>query len=416
MTKYRLRAVLLLLGVCTRNVLSDAGLQCGFSTSVSNNYPAHSDTAKEFFSAAGGVEFDSTGNAGYLSSKDCSAALPPLNMLLIFLLGDAGSNGPAAPMATCFPMHHSSSKYFTNYLGFSSAVNPDYDSAKDACTAAIKLFNKLNKDNIDSTIEAYLATSRAGKKFNLTSASYTVKVAQLSNIYQRADDLSARATALESAVAEKADQKYVDGELVKIAEKADLEKVHVDGELAKIAGKADKRYVDDELAKIVPDSTDSGNVDKSYVVGELAKKATTEQVSGMNATITALKAVVTKLEGQQSSRMALVEAVQAKLAIVVAQAAVKMPTHKAEGAAPPRANKKASVKLTCGSDLMLDPPRGKQIVFGPSQKDVTVAIDPVQGDVNIHGTIRTSGCSEGVCEKINELIEIFGSLLEALKE
>ena len=65
---------------------------------------------------------------------------------------------------------------------------------------------------------------------------------------------------------------------------------------------------------------------------------------------------------------------------------------------------------------MFKPPKGKQVVFGQSDKKVMVAIDPTQGDVHVHGKIRAKGCAEGVCEKMTELIDIFGSLLEALKE
>ena len=116
---------------------------------------------------------------------------------------------------------------------------------------------------------------------------------------------------------------------------------------------------------------------------------------------------------QTSKRMALIQSVQDSLAAVDAQALVKMPVHKA-GARVPGA--KANVKLTCGSDYMINPPKGKHVVFGQSDKNVMVAIDPTQGDVHVHGKILAKGCAEGVCEKVTELVGIFSDLLNALKE
>ena len=199
--------------------------------------------------------------------------------------------------------------------------------------------------------------------------------------------------------------------------------------------------IDEKLATKATVTAVDAKADKSYVDGELAAKASTDQFDAMqtkiddlieklekieaanaaqNQTMAAQDRRIKDLEGekqkaakQASNRAALIQAVQDSLAVVDAKASVEMPAHEAGEPVP---GARANFQLTCGGDVMFDAPEGKQVVFGQSEESVMVAIDPAQGNVNIHGKVRTKGCADGVCEKVTELVSVFNTLLEALKE
>lgn len=167
--------------------------------------------------------------------------------------------------------------------------------------------------------------------------------------------------------------------------------------------------------------------DKSYVDDKLAGKASADQLAAMQTKIDDLTATMAaqdrrikdledekqKVAKQASNRAALIQAVQDSLAVVDAKASVEMPAHESGEPVP---GARANFQLTCGGDVMFDAPEGKQVVFGQSEESVMVAIDPAQGNVNIHGKVRTKGCADGVCEKVTELVSVINTLLEALKE
>lgn len=277
----------------------------------------------------------------------------------------------------------------------------------------------LNKADDASVIDNVMKEQEKGFAFDPDTASFHDKLTYVGASSQNTfgGDLLNRVTTLEDASS--STTKMASMEDLTSAVSTINDDLATKATVAAMDAKADKSYVDDKLGGKA--SADQLAAMHTKIIDLTAKLEKIEaENAAQNQTMAAQDRRIKDLEGekqkavkQASNRAALIQVVQDSLAVVDAKASVEMPAHEAGEPVP---GARANFLLTCGGDVMFDAPEGKQVVFGKSEENVMVAIDPAQGDVNIHGKVRTRGCADGVCEKVTELVSVINTLLEALKE
>lgn len=122
----------------------------------------------------------------------------------------------------------------------------EFDGGSAGCTAGVTLFNdKLG----EATIDVFVATTRAGRAFNL-DATFLEKLAQTSGAFARTDDLAVRVTALEGDQSSATDLNAILDRLKSLEEtKATQDQKIADLEAA-LQSKASTTYVADKFAEV----------------------------------------------------------------------------------------------------------------------------------------------------------------------